>query len=279
MRTRRFGHTNLYLPVIGQGTWYLESAEDAVDMLRFGIEQGLTHIDTAEMYGGGRAEEVVGQAISGRRHQIQLVSKVLPSNASEVGTISACEASLKRLGTDYLDVYLLHWPGSIPFEETMAGFERLVDAGKIRYFGVSNFDLDDLQSLEQVVDPRRLACNQVLYHATERTVENNVHPWCRNHEIPIVAYSPFGHDGLRALTPRVRELLDEIAWRANVTVYQVVLAFLTREPDVFAIPKAARQAHITDNAAAGRLELTVDEIMALEATLPRSPAGSRLGML
>ena len=279
MRQRKFGHTGIDFPVVGQGTWYLDNARDASRVLGRGIDLGLTHIDTAEMYGGGAAEKVVGKAIRGRRHEVQLVSKLLPSNATTDGTKKACERSLKRLGTDYLDIYLLHWPGQYAVEDTIAGFEKLLDEGKIRAYGVSNFDIDDLEELEAVSDAARIACNQVLYHPTDRTVENTVQPWCRRYDIPIVAYSPFGHDGLEHLPARYSDLLNEIAIRAHATTYQVALAFLTRAADVFAIPKAANTAHLEDNAKAGALELSADELLALEAVLPKKPSGTPLGMI
>ena len=163
-----------------------------VSTLRAGLDLGLTHVDTAEMYGSGRAETVTGKAIAGRRHEVYVTSKVLPSNASRTGTVAACERSLRHLDTDYLDLYLLHWPGSHPLDETFAAMAQLHAAGKIRAFGVSNFDVDDLEALAREVGTEQIACNQVYYSAIERTAENDVLPWCRRHRIPVVAYSPFG---------------------------------------------------------------------------------------
>src|SRR6201994_4097643 len=194
MKLRPFGSGGVQVPVIGQGTWYIDRGDRkaAVAALRSGIDLGMTHIDTAEMYGD--AELVVAEAIAGRRDEIFLVSKVLPSNASRRGTITACERSLKRLKTDRLDCYLLHWRGSYALAETVAAFEELVSAGKIRSWGVSNFDSDDLGELLAVAGQGKIACNQVLYHLHERAIEHAVIPWCRQHGVAVVAYSPFGHD-------------------------------------------------------------------------------------
>src|SRR5262247_1584413 len=194
MERRAFGSTQRPVSVIGQGTWYLDSGNRAaaIAALRRGLDLGMTHIDTAEMYGD--AELVIADAIAGRRAEIFLVSKVLPSNASRRGTITACERSLKRLKTDRLDCYLLHWRGSYPLEDTVAAFEELVKAGKIKSWGVSNFDAEDLDELLAVAGQGRIACNQVLYHLKERAIEHAVTPWCERHGVAVVAYSPFGHD-------------------------------------------------------------------------------------
>src|SRR4051794_9544186 len=194
MKFRQFGNSERDVPIIGQGTWYIERAdrENAVAALRRGIDLGMTHVDTAEMYGD--AELVVAEAIAGRRDDVFLVSKVLPGNASRRGTVAACERSLKRLNTDRLDCYLLHWRGSFPLTETVAAFEELVGAGKIRAWGVSNFDVDDLDELLEIAGAGKIACNQVLYHLQERAVEHAVIPWCEAHGTAVVAYSPFGHN-------------------------------------------------------------------------------------
>src|ERR1700681_1518537 len=194
MRSEQFGSGGPQVSVIGQGTWYIDHGDRkrAVAALRRGIDLGMTHIDTAEMYGD--AELVIADAIAGRRDEIFLVSKVLPSNASRRGTIAACEQSLARLKTDRLDCYLLHWRGSYPLAETVAAFEQLVSAGKIRSWGVSNFDTDDLQEMLAVAGEGKIACNQVLYHLKQRATEHAVIPWCRQHGTAVVAYSPFGHD-------------------------------------------------------------------------------------
>ena len=195
MKQKKFGTGGPDVSVIGQGTWYLDRGDRkaAIAALRRGIETGMTHIDTAEMYGD--AELVIADAIAGLpREKLFLVSKVLPSNASRRGTITACERSLKRLKTDHLDCYLLHWRGSYPFEETVAAFDELVAAGKIRSWGVSNFDADDLDELLDVAGEGKIACNQVLYHLQERAIEHAVIPWCERHGTAVVAYSPFGHN-------------------------------------------------------------------------------------
>src|ERR1700761_4679282 len=193
MNQRPFGSGGANVSVIGQGTWYLDrgNRKSAIAALRRGIDLGMTHIDTAEMYGD--AEPVIAEAIAGRRDEVFLVSKVLPSNASRRGTIVACERSLKRLNTDRLDCYLLHWRGSYPLSETVAAFEELKRAGKIRSWGVSNFDANDLDEILAVSGEGKIACNQVLYHLKERAIEHTVIPWCAHHGVAVVAYSPFGH--------------------------------------------------------------------------------------
>jgi diketogulonate reductase-like aldo/keto reductase len=265
--------------VIGQGTWYIDSGDRAaaVAALRRGVELGMTHIDTAEMYGD--AELVVAEAMAGRRDDIFLVSKVLPSNASRRGTITACERSLKRLQTDRLDCYLLHWRGSVPLAETVAAFEALVAAGKIRTWGVSNFDTDDLDEMLDVAGEGKIACNQVLYHLQERAIEHAVLPWCEQHGVAVVAYSPFGHNDFPSPRSRQGAVLQTIADAHRATPRQVALSFLTRRPSLLAIPKAARPDHAADNAAAGDLTLTDGEIVALDQAFPRGPKPRGLPML
>src|SRR5450631_198097 len=194
VETRRWGWTDIPVPKVGQGTWKMEADEapEAVAALRAGLNVGLMHVDTAELYGQGRVEELVGEALQGRRDTVFLVSKVQPSNASRQGTLRACERSLRRLRTDRLDCYLLHWPGSHPLEETIASFEELVSAGKIRSWGLSNFDVADLEDAWRIAGPRRISCNQVLYHLKVRDIEAEVVPWCVRHEVALVGYSPFG---------------------------------------------------------------------------------------
>ena len=212
MKQKKFGTNNPGVSVIGQGTWYLDRGDRkaAVAALRRGIETGMTHIDTAEMYGD--AELVIADAIAGLpREKLFLVSKVLPSNASRRGTITACERSLKRLKTDHLDCYLLHWRGSYPFEETVAAFDELVRSGKIRSWGVSNFDEDDLDELLDVAGEGKIACNQVLYHLQERAIEHAVIPWCEQHGVAVVAYSPFGHNDFPSARSKGGEVLQAIA--------------------------------------------------------------------
>jgi diketogulonate reductase-like aldo/keto reductase len=279
LRQQKFGSGGPYVPVIGQGTWYIDRGDrrSAVAALRRGIDLGMTHIDTAEMYGD--AELVVAEAIAGRRDDIFLVSKVLPSNASQRGTITACERSLARLKTDRLDCYLLHWRGSYPLAETVAAFEQLISAGKIRSWGVSNFDTDDLNEMLAVAGKGKIACNQVLYHLQERAIEHAVIPWCKQHGVAVVAYSPFGHNGFPQLRSKAGEILQAIAGAHGASPRQVTLSFLTREPSLFAIPKASSHDHATDNAAAGKLTLSNDEIAALDKAFPRGPRPRSLPML
>jgi diketogulonate reductase-like aldo/keto reductase len=239
-----------------------------VDALRRGLDLGLTHIDTAEMY--GRAEDIVGDAITGRRDEVFLVSKVLPENASRQGTLVACQRSLARLRTDHLDCYLLHWRGRHPLVETVTAFEQLREEGKILSWGVSNFDVDDLEELGKVA-PHGPACNQVLYHLRERAIEHAVLPWCETHGVAVVAYSPFGQgDFPRPRTPGGR-VLQEIDTAHGATSRQVALRFLVRRTAVFAIPKAATPEHTADNAGAGSLTLSAAELARIEAAFPLGP--------
>ncbi len=279
MRQEEFGSSGRQVSVIGQGTWYIDRGDrsSAVAALRRGIDLGMTHIDTAEMYGD--AEPVVAEAIAGRRDEIFLVSKVLPSNASRRGTITACERSLARLKTDRLDCYLLHWRGAYPLAETVAAFEQLVRAGKIREWGVSNFDADDLDEMLAVAGRGRIACNQVLYHLQERAIEHAVLPWCGQHGVAVVAYSPFGHNDFPPPDSKAGRVLQSIAEAHGVSPRQVALAFLTRAPSVFAIPKASTPEHAADNAAAGELVLGKDEIAALDNAFPRGQRPRSLPML
>ena len=279
METRKFGNAGVNVSVIGQGTWYIDRGDrkNAVAALRRGLDLGMTHIDTAEMYGD--AELVIADAIADRRDEVFLVSKVLPSNASRRGTITACERSLKRLKTDRLDCYLLHWPGSYPLADTVAAFEELVNAGKIRSWGVSNFDVDDLSELSEVADSGRIACNQVLYHLQERAIEHAVIPWCKQNGVAVVAYSPFGHNDFPSAQSPAGKVLQTIADAHGASPRQVALAFLTRDPDVFAIPKASTAEHAADNAAAGQLTLSADEIAQLDKAFPRGPKPHGLPML
>src|SRR5205085_325363 len=257
--------------VIGQGTWYLDRGDRkrAISALQRGIDAGMTHIDTAEMYGD--AELVIADAIAGRRDETFLVSKVLPSNASRRGAITACERSLKRLNTDYLDCFLLHWRGSYPLADTVAAFEELVAAGKIRSWGVSNFDVDDLDELLAVSGKARIACNQVLYHLQERAIEHAVIPWCEKHGVAVVAYSPFGHNEFPSPRSKGGEVLQSIADAHKATPRQVALGFLARAPSVFPIPKASSAEHAADNAGAGNLTLSASEISAIDKAFARGP--------
>jgi diketogulonate reductase-like aldo/keto reductase len=280
LKQKKFGVKGPEVSVIGQGTWYIDRGDrkSAVAALRRGIELGMTHIDTAEMYGD--AELVIADAIAGgKRENLYLVSKVLPSNASRRGTIAACERSLKRLKTDTLDCYLLHWRGSHPLEDTVAAFDQLIAAGKIRSWGVSNFDADDLNELLAVAGEGSIACNQVLYHLQERAIEHAVIPWCERHGVAVVAYSPFGHNDFPSPHSKAGQVLQAISEARGVTARQVALAFLTRIQAVFAIPKAASAEHAADNAAAGKLTLSASEIEALDNAFPRGPKPRSLPML
>lgn len=268
--TRRFGCTNMQVAAIGQGTWMLEeaSSQQAVAALQRGMDLGLSHIDTAEMYGNGAAERIVGMAVKGRRSDVFLVSKVLPSNASRRSTLQACEDSLRRLGTDYLDCYLLHWRGRIRLGETLEAFESLQQQGKIRSFGVSNFDVNDLDEALSIVGPGKLACNQVLYHLQQRAIEHAVIPWCQRNDVAVVAYSPFGHDSFPSRGSSGGAVLEQLAAKYAVTPQQIALAFLTRE-EVFPIPKSVNLTHIAANAAAASLQLSTEELTVIDKAFPR----------
>jgi len=258
MCERSFGSTGRRVPLIGQGTWYQpgDDRRAAIAALRRGIDLGMTHIDTAEMYLSGTAEEWIADVIAGRRQEIFLVSKVLPSNASRRGTVAACERSLARLRTDYLDCYLLHWRGAHPLAETVAAFEQLQREGKIRSWGVSNFDTADLDELRAVAAQNRPVCNQVLYHLEERAIEHAVLPWCERHGAAVVAYSPFGHGRFPGPRTSGGKLVRQIAAAHDATPRQVALRFLLRREAVFAIPKSSNPAHVEENAAAADLQLT-----------------------
>jgi diketogulonate reductase-like aldo/keto reductase len=279
LRQQKFGAGGSLVPVIGQGTWYIDRGDraSAVAALRRGIDLGMTHIDTAEMYGD--AEPVVAEAIAGRRDEVFLVSKVLPSNASRRGAIAACERSLARLKTERLDCYLLHWRGQVPLEETVAAFDHLVRSGKILSWGVSNFDVDDLDETRKVAGLDKIACNQVLYHLHERAIEHRVIPWCEAHGVAVVAYSPFGHNDFPNPRSEAGRVLQKIAQAHDATARQVALSFLTQRACVFAIPKASAAAHAADNAGAGDLTLRADEIAMIEQAFPLGPEPDGLPML
>jgi len=280
VKQKKFGTVGPDVSVIGQGTWYLDRGDRkaAVAALHRGIATGMTHIDTAEMYGD--AELVIADAIAELpREKLFLVSKVLPSNASRRGTVTACERSLKRLRTDYLDCYLLHWRGSYPFEETVAAFDELVAAGKIRSWGVSNFDADDLGEMLAIAGKGKIACNQVLYHLQERAIEHAVIPWCEQHGVAVVAYSPFGHNDFPSPRSKAGEVVQVIADAHKASARQVALAFLTRASSVFAVPKASSAEHAADNAGAGDLKLSDSEIAAVDKAFPRGPKPRSLPML
>jgi len=280
MERRTFGSAGAAVAVIGQGTWYMEQGPRpaAVAALRRGLDLGMTHIDTAELYGSGAAEEIIAEAIAGRRDEVFLVSKVMPQNASRAGTLAACEKSLRRLKTDRLDCYLLHWRGRHPLSDTIAAFEELKAGGKIRAWGVSNFDAGDLAEAEGIAGAGAIACNQVLYHLGERGIEHDVIPWCEAHGVAVVGYSPFGHSRFPGPSSAGGRVLGEIATAHRATPRQVALAFLTRRPSLFAIPKAASADHAAENAAAGDLPLTEAEIARIDRAFPPGKRGG-LAML
>jgi diketogulonate reductase-like aldo/keto reductase len=270
---RRFGGTRVQVPLVGQGTWRMgESRAERkreVAALCAGLDLGLTHIDTAEMYGSGGAEEVVAEAIAGRaRDELFLASKVLPENARRKDTIRACERSLKRLRTDYLDLYLLHWPSSHPIAETMAAMEDLVQAGKVRLIGVSNFDVPELEEAMAALTRERLACNQVLYNLGTRGIERKLVPFCREEGIAVVGYTPLAKGGFPARASSGFQTLAEIAERHGATPRQVVLRFLTRSEELFTIPKAVDLRHVRDNAGATDFELTKADVSAIDRAFP-----------
>jgi diketogulonate reductase-like aldo/keto reductase len=283
---RKFGWTDLDVPVIGMGTWMIEgrsrdAERRAKEALQLGLDLGMNHIDTAEMYGNGRAEELVAEAVDGQREQVFLVSKVLPSNASYEGTLKACERSLKRLKTDFIDLYLLHWPSSQhPIEETMRAMEKLVDEGMIKFIGVSNFDVEQLMEAQNALVKHRIACNQVLYHLAYRGIELELLPYCTENGIAIVGYSPFGHGNFLSSHSRGGKVLAEIAKRQNRTVRQVALNFLTRDSNLFTIPKAGNPDHILENSGAvGNWKLTDEDIVAIDRTFPLPRADKPLEMI
>jgi len=268
---RPFGPTGRAVPIIGQGTWNVPqrgaAAEEAKRAIRRGIELGMVHLDTAEMYGDGGAETLLGEAIRGLpREQLFIVSKLLPSHGTYHGTIRACEASLQRMGLDYLDCYLLHWRGGEDLPETMRALEQLVADGKIRSLGVSNFEVEDLEEARAALTREPIACNQILYHLNERTIEAHELQYCREHGIAVVAYTPFGRgDWTDRSGARV---LDEVARKHHATPRQVILAFLTRDPAVFTIPKASSVAHTEENAGAGDLRLDAGDLAKIDAAFP-----------
>jgi diketogulonate reductase-like aldo/keto reductase len=279
---RIFGNTRRSVASVGQGSWMLEeaAADSAVAALRRGLDLGLTHIDTAEMYGSGAAESLIAKALEGRRDEVFLVSKVLPGNASKRGTLEACERSLARLRTDRLDCYLLHWRGAYRLEETIAAFDILVRDGKILSWGVSNFDVADLEEVTALAGAEQPACNQVLYHLEERAIEHAVLPWCQAHGIAVVAYTPFGQSAavFDARTKHGR-VLHEIAASHQATPRQVALRFLLRYPETFVIPKASSLAHVADNAAAAALQLSESELARIDAAFPRGRPRRGLPMI
>lgn len=264
------------IPILGQGTWGMGETEKArpqeINALKFGIDLGMTLIDTAEMYGEGGAEEVVAEAIRGQRSRLFLVSKVYPHNATRQGTIQACDRSLKRLKTDYLDLYLLHWRGSVPLSETFEAFLELRQAGKIRDFGVSNFDQDDLVESRQF-DQNLTATDQVLYNLSRRGIEWDVLLWCRQQSLPVMAYSPIEQGRLLK-----NKSLGAIASRLNVTPAQVAIAWLLHQ-DVVVIPKSSQRDRIQENYAALEITLSQADLKALDEAFPPPVRSQPLEML
>jgi diketogulonate reductase-like aldo/keto reductase len=278
LKFQAFGRTGVDLPAIGQGTWDLpESGSRAIEAQRAiarGIELGMCHVDTAEMYGAGRVEELLGPVLCEiPRERYFIATKVLPTNASYRGTLEAAERSIARLGCEYLDLYLLHWPGSHPLRETMRAFDDLVSQGKVRFVGVSNFEATEMLEAASYLQTATLACNQVLYHLCERGIEHGLIPAARARGIAIVAYTPFGRGRFLRSGATRRDLLNRIARKHSATVHQVALAFLTHDSNVFAIPKAATVEHVEENAAAGALALDESDLEEIDAAFPRGRPG------
>ncbi len=260
------------LPRLGQGTWYMgdDNAAEAeeISTLRRGIELGMTLIDTAEMYGNGRSEVLVGKAIKGIRDRVFLVSKVLPHNACGSHLISSCESSLKRLGTDCLDLYLLHWRGQFPYAETVRGMEELIRAGKIKRWGVSNLDDDDMRELMSEPGAESCAINQVLYHLGSRGIEYDLLPWQRQNNMPVMAYCPLAQGGQLRRHLVTDATLQQVAVEHDADPFQILLAWCIRQDDILAIPKAASLGHVTKNAAAADIVLTTEQLQRLDQAFP-----------
>lgn len=269
--------SGISVPALGQGTWYMGelAREEAAEIraLQVGIDLGMTLIDTAEMYANGGSEKVVGKALAGRRQQVYLVSKVLPSNASRRGVPNACEASLRRLGTDYLDLYLYHWRGGPDFAETIEALEKLVDQGKIRHWGVSNLDVEDME--EWVAEGgERVQTNQVLYNLTRRGIEFDLLPWLEKHKVPVMAYSPIEQGRLLR-----HPVLAQLAQQHNATPAQIALAWTLRLPNVISIPKAGKEIHVQENRGSAEIVLTAADLAALDAAFPAPTRKRSLEML
>lgn len=285
MKTRPFGSLNQEVPIIGQGTWNMPTRKekdwpDAIAALKAGIKAGMTHIDTAEMYGSGESEELIKEAISDfRRDDLFIISKVLPTNASYKGTIRSCEASLSRMKLDHLDCYLLHWRGNYPLEETMAGMEQLIKEGKIRSLGVSNFDVDDLKEAAAHLSKEKIVCNQVLYHLNERGIDRRLIPYCQEKSIAVVGYTPFGRRKIEQLPTAQQEVLQRLGKKYGATPRQIILAFLVRLPGLFTIPKASKHQHTMENAKAGDIELEKDDLSVLNEAFPVPAKDAPLALL
>jgi diketogulonate reductase-like aldo/keto reductase len=271
MKLRPLGSSGPLVPAIGLGTWKMERGRSPLAAIHRDLDLGAGHIDTAELYGGGEVEVLVGRALLGRRSQAFLVSKVLPHNATRQGTVAACERSLRRLQVEQLDLYLLHWEGPHALEETFAGMEELVRSGKIARYGVSNFDRPLMERALAIAGPGRIACNQVLYHLEERAIERSVLPWCEAHGIAVVGYSPFGSGPFVEPSSPGGRALAEIGLAHGVSPRVVALAFLLRRPSLFAIPKTVDPARVEQNCQAADLELGAAELERLDRAFPLGP--------
>ncbi len=278
MRRERFGPLDVDVPVVGIGTWRMEGADrsSAIAAIRRAIDLGMTHLDTAELYADGTVEEIVGEAIAGYRADVFLATKIRPEHATYAGTLLSCEKSLRRLRTDRLDLFLLHWRGSLPLEETVRAFESLKDDGKIRAWGVSNFDVADLERVIEIAGKGAIACNQVLYNLLERDAEHVLQLFCERHRIALVAYSPLAEGRLPSPETASGQLLARIGRRHGATPEAVALAFLLRRKSTFVIPKSARVDHVADLSRAGDVVLTRDEVEAIEEAFPLGPPRSRM---
>jgi diketogulonate reductase-like aldo/keto reductase len=277
------GRSGVGIAPIGQGTWQLptggRSGERSVALLRRGLGVGLTHIDTAEMYGDGAVERLVGRAVAGRRARVFLASKVLPRHASYDGTLAACERSLGRLQTDHLDLYMIHWPGALPIADTMRAMERLVDEGMVRHIGVSNFDVEDLRRAQRALRHHRIVANQVLYHLRDRGIEHRLLPYCARSGVTVVAYSPLGAGAFPAQRGPGGRTLAAVAAARALSRHQVALAFLLRHQRVVAIPRTTNVDHQRDNAGAADVHLDLGEVAAIDGAFPRPAVGTPLGTI
>ncbi len=270
MKQKPFGCSGINVPVIGMGTWKTEcdDKKEVIEAIQRGLDLGMVHLDTAELYGTGEVEEIVGKAIDQKREKVFLASKVLPYNATFEGTLKACERSLKRLCTDHLDLYLLHWRDGQSLEETFRAFEDLKRHGKIRMYGVSNFDVEDLKEAIAIVGEDKIACNQVLYHLKERSIEHKVIPFCEEHKIAVVGYSPFAQGHFWDSKPEGDKVLQKIAKSHRATPRQTALAFLTRKESLFTIPKASKIKHVEENCISVELKLSHEDIHEIKRVFP-----------
>lgn len=266
------------IPALGQGTWQIaensSKRSSEIEALRLGVELGMTLVDTAEMYGEGASEKLIGEALSSERDKLFLVSKVYPHNAGRKDLIQACERSLRCLNTDHLDMYLLHWRGGVPLDETVAGFEELRRNGKIRHWGVSNFDTDDMKELFDIADGKNCATNQILYNVTRRGPEFDLIPWMNKHRMPLMAYSPIEQGRLPS-----SGALEAIARRHEASVFQIALAWLLQKPNVIAIPKASSPNHVRDNHKALEIRLSPGDLREIDAEFPPPESKEPLEMI